>query len=385
MGLVLSKANSIHFAIQDSNLPNVENTLSYEENYGVFANKAYCQKFDDGDTVTVQAVTTASTVPTVEVYAPHKLTDITVPAVKQARVIDGTTYYYWEFEVAMATYSSYNYFQLKVIQLTVNWKSEKIQSLDLTDDLADGNYLKLEWTNKNNTSIVDNHLINYSTDIEFFAYVEAQIKDNGNEGEDEVFTNINEKKVLESQLFKTRDLKTDFIPEFMTDIIALAGKCFVFIINDLQYVTSGLPEYTPTKSNLKSLTWSITHVEVLGFSTNFKGLDIMGTEYIKVKNDDAITATWSFVINAGYLLHALVCGHGTGSAADYTIKVGWTVGGSDILTDLVTNVPLAGGLNKTFSIHEQKLFDTDKTVYVTLTGVGAIGKIYANLIYNTAS
>ena len=149
-------------------------------------------------------------------------------------------------------------------------------------------------------------------------------------------------------------------------------------------MTNGLPDYEETGSNFKSLTWSITQVETLGFSTNDKSED-METEYVKVKNNDAITSTWSFVVDSGYMFHALICGHGSGSAADYTLKVGYSAGTAEILTDIASLVPLAGGENVVFNIHEQIAFASDTTIYVTLTGVGAVGKIYANLIYNTSS
>lgn len=381
MGLVISKGNSIHFAISDSNLPNIENTLSFNEKYGGFESKLYCQKFDDGGIVKVQCVSDSAIIPTIKVYVPYYLSALTA-TLKDTVIIDGDTYYYFEFDVSMASYSSYNYFQIKATQGAITWRSEKIISEDLTEDLANGDILKFEWTNAENTSIVDNTLINYSTGIEFFAYIEAQIKDNSFQGDDELFDNINEKKLIESQLFKARELKTDFIPEFLTDILTIAGKCFIFAINDLRYITDGLPDIDSGNSNLKSLTWSIIHNEVLGFSTDNKGLDVMGVEYIKVKNNDNITSTWSFVIPAGYIFNALICGHDVSSAAAYTIKAGWTVGGSEILTDIITNVPLSYTEVESFNVGQEKSFDTDKTVYITLTGSGAVGKIAANLIWN---
>jgi len=381
--MVISRANSIHFVRLDNNLSNVENTLSYAERYASFKIWGYYQRFDISLTQKVQIVSNSDVVPTIVVTAPNA--DITPTPISAALVdnyeIDGDTYYYFEFDVVMSNYQLCNYIQIKVTQGNESWISEKIKVEDLSEDLDNGRMLKLKWTNYLNTSILDNVLINYTTGITFTMYVEAQIKDNEFQGEDEVFNNINEKKLINSQLYKVRSLKTDFVPEFVTDKIAIAGKCFSFYVNDLKFVTDGLPEITPTNSNLKSLEWTIIHSEVLGFSTDDKDIEDMSKEYILVRKNESLTGSWTFDIPAGYILHMIIAGHGAGSTADYTFKAGYTLGGSEILIDAVTNVPLGEG-NVSFSIHQQEVFDTPKTVYIELTGSGAIGKIYANLIYN---
>lgn len=382
--MVISRANSIHFVKVDDNLKNIENTLSYNEKYGSYKTWSYCQRFDKTLIQKVQISSNSDIVPTIVVTAPNadiNPTPITA-ALVDSRVIDEDTYYYFEFDVVMSYYLLCNWIQIKAIQDDESWISEIIKVEDLTEDLENGRMLKLEYTNAGNTSILDNILINYTTGITFTLYVEAQVKDNDFQGEDEVFNNINEQTLINSQLFKARSFKTNPIPEFITDKIAIGGKCFNFYINDLKFVTDGLPELTHTSSNLKSLAWTIIHNEVTGFSTDNKDIDDMTQiEYIQVRKNEAITGSWTFDIPAGYILHMLIAGHGAGSTGDYTFKLGYTPGGSEILIDAVTEVPLAGD-NVSFSIHQQKVFDTAKTVYLETTGAGAIGKIYANLIYN---
>lgn len=381
MGLVISRANSIHFVKSDSENQNIENTLSYNEKYASFRIGTYCQKFDDGDTVTVQCVSDDITLPTVTVYAYGEIGTLT-PTLKTSYI--SASRYYFEFEVDMSNYNSYQYIQIKVEQGSDTWWSERVQSKDLSEDLADGYILKLEYTNKDSPSSLPNIQIDYTTDIEFFLYVEAIVKDSKHDGEDEVFEDVDTKKLLESSLYKAREFKTSLIPEFMTDKVAIAGKHFVFLVNGLEYVVDGVPDTENKDSNLKELSMTIIHKSVLGFSTDDKGMEGDGVEWTKTKKDETVTSSWSFVVDAGYILHVIQAKHTNSSGAtEAAIKAGYTPGGDDIIKEWII---YDGDYPVSYLLHEQIDFDNDKTVYIeilpTAGAAGAELHIQAQLIYN---
>jgi hypothetical protein len=367
----------MHFAKVDSNLPNIENTLSFNEHYAAFSNQEYCQKWQSDSVVTVQVTSDDNTTPTIQVYAPDLLGTL-MPVLKSSY----TDRYYWEFEVDFSSYSG-KVIQIKVTQNTDIWLSEYQENDDLDDDLSFGYLLKMEYTNKDKPSALPNIQIDYTTGIDFFLFVEAQIKEASYQGEDEVLTNVDEKKLISAQVFKARSLKTMDLPEFMLDKITLAGKHFVFILNDLTFTTDGLPDLEPTGMNSAVMDWVIIHTEILGLSTDDKGTtgDSDMTDLMLIRSNDAISGTWSFSVPAGYMLHYAAIGHGTGSAGAFKIDFGTSISGSDLYKGVV-DIALATRDDIQFHVQEEWDDGSATTIYVTITGAGAIGKAYVQLLKN---
>ena len=381
--MTISRANSMHFVYVDGLLPNAENTLSFDEKYAGWSNRPYCQKWDDGAVVTVQVVSDSDTLPTVNVnpLSGAACADIT-PTLEASYPATATlaARYYFEFDVTMATYANRT-IQIVVTQGTDVWKSEYQKSLDLASDLSDGDMVLIQYTNKDNPAALPNTQIDYTTGIEFFLYVEAVLKDISYQVEDNMFTNINSKVLIESQTFKTRKLATIPLPEFMTDKIAIAGKCFTFLVNDIEYTTDGVPEIGTPGANLRSLVWTLVHTDILGFTSDDKSIILPTVDGLLTRSGDAIVSTWTFVVPAGYLMLAVVAGHDTGSAGDYTLNCGSTLHGVDYID--TGSVPLAA-TNTTFNLTTQPYFATAATVYIEISGAGAIGKMYVLLLRNTA-
>lgn len=371
----------MHFVKVDGLLPNAENRLSFDERYAGHLIRGYCQKWDTTDVVTVQCVSESDTVPTVQVYSQSLSATITPVLINSyAATTSLPARYYFEFEVDFSGYVNKK-IQLKVTQGTDVWMSEKQWCYALTDDIASGDLVLIQYTNKDNESKLPNVQIDYTTGIEFFLYVEAVLKDVVYQGEDQMFTNIGGRVLVESQLFKARRLATALLPEFMTDKIAIAGKCFTFLVNDLAFTTEGLPEISSPGGNLRALTWTLTHSDILGFTTDDKSLELPTVDGIITRITNAIVDTWTFIAPAGYLIHTVVAGHGVGSAADYALTMGYSLHAAEILDAM--DVPLAGS-NTTAGVHDQAAFETDTTVYVEIAGAGAIGKIYVQLLRNSA-
>lgn len=381
--MTISRANSIHFVKIDGLALNTENTLSFNEKYGSFSIRPYCQKWDHAAVVTVQVVSDTDTLPTVNVnpLSGSACADITptlmAPGYPATPILAAR--YYFEFEVDFADYVN-RIIQIKVTQGTDIWISEYQLSSDLAEDLADGDMILIQYTNKDNVSAVPNTQIDYTTGIEFFLYVEAVLKDISYLVEDEVFTNIGEKVLIESQTFKARKLATISLPEFMTDKIAIAGKCFTFLVNDLKYTTDGVPEIASPASNLRQLSWTLVHTDILGFSSDDKSINLPTVDGILLRYNAAIVYTWSFIAPIGYMIHTVIAGHGVGSAGDYDLTMGFTLHGTDIM-EAVT-IPLAAS-NVGMGIHAQPVFAVATTVYVEISGAGAVGNLMVQLLRNT--
>ncbi len=380
--MTISRANSIHFVKIDGLLSNVENTLSFDEKYGGFGIRSYCQKWDDAAVVTVQVVSDIDTVPTVNVNplsgaACADITAVLITSYPATSVLAAR--YYFEFDVSFASYAN-RIVQIKVTQGTDVWISEYQQSLDLTEDMEDGDMVLIQYTNKDAVSYLPNTQIDYTTGIEFFLYVEAVLKDISYQVEDKMFTNISEKVLIESQTFKARKLATIALPEFMTDKIAIAGKCFTFLVNDIQYTTDGVPEIASPATNVRQLVWTLVHTDILGFTNDDKSINLPTVDGLLTRNGDAIVSTWTFIVPAGYLMLAVVAGHAAGSAGAYDINVGSTLHGVDYID--TGTVPFVA-INTTFNLTTQPYFAIAATVYVEISGAGAIAKIYVLLLRNT--
>jgi len=381
--LVVSQANSIRFAVQDSNLPNPENTLSHEEKYGGYVNKPYCQRFSSSGTQTIQMVSEIATEPTITIYNPSAQTPTTATLVS-SYVTDADPLnwrYYFEYIVDFSSWEN------KTIYITaeqdgVTWKSENIISESLSEDLANGKLIKIEYGNADKPADYKNFLIDYTTGISFYFYVAAVLRNYEPNGEDEVFTNIDQKELIEAQLFIADVLQTEEIPKYLTKLIWMASKHYTFKINDLEYEAEGVPDIEDTQSNLKTLTYPVIQKNVYGFDTDDRGLTCTTNDMILTRKISDLTSTDSFVVPAGYLMHDFICGHEATSLADYTFKAGSTVGGDEFITAFIGDVPQTGG-NISIPVHEQRVFSSDTTIYVEkVSGTGAKGKIWVQLLYN---
>jgi hypothetical protein len=385
MGLVVSVLNSIHFSIVDSNLRNRENTLTSDEKFAAFWMKCYKQKFDDGDTITCQCTDDGSAaLPTVTVYA-NGLVDPLARSLKSTYGSPADRWYF-EFDVVMASYTAYDRFYIEVVKSGVTWRSEYIQSIDLEDDLENGNMLKLEYTNKDHSSDFPTRQVDWTTDIEMSLYIESTDIESLYEMEDEVFTNIDSKELIESQVFVGFNFKTSPLPKNIIRKIALALRCYLVVINDLQYVAEGAAEVTPMGgTNFEELKQKMLASDFLGLTTNSRGFDIEKDIESEMVITRKVTINGSskdtFEIPAGYVMHTFTCGHDSGSAGDYTFKAGYADGDDDIITDFVGVVPQTGG-NVPIPVHHQYSFDAAKTVHISVTGASSKSKIWIQLIQN---
>jgi len=390
MNLFISEANSIHFAQRDSSgnkptIPNQETRLTGEEKFAGFTTKDYCQLFEDDDVVSVQVGSNDSTTPTINVYQPELGTPIT-PTAKPTYVTDSDPdnwRYYWEFDVDFSSYTNKT-IQIQVIQNTDIYLSEKLKGEDLSEDFENGNILKYEWGNAEKPSDYRNFQLDYTTGIEFFMYVNSLNKDFEMGVDEDVFIDISQQVLLEAQLIPKYVIKTEPIPRFLARKIVEASRHFYFKVNNLKYVADGEPDIEPTNTNFVSLTQVAADANSLAFNTDNREIEGVTMDTVLTRKKEDLTSTWTFEVPEGYILHAIYADHAAASAAaSYTFKVGYTVGGDDIIPAFTTNIVKTDPV-RPFTLHEQKTFDAAITIYVEIVvGVGAIGRIYANLLLNT--
>lgn len=373
--MFISSANSIRYIRQDNDLPNRENTLSYDKKVGSWTIKEYCQRFKNDDVVTSQGGSESSTLPTIEVYAPELVGTITPVLVN---TLDGT--YYFEWEVDFSNYS--DKFQIKVTQGDYVFLSEYLKGDDLQEELDNGSVIRFDYTNAAKEVDYINFEIDYTTGIEFFFYVEGALTEQDFQGSKEVITNVNRKVMTEAQLYIQQKLVTEEIPEFMSELIGIALSHFYCLINDLQYVVDGVPEIEQVeKTNMQLLKQTVIQQDPVAFNTNNRGL--INTDNVKTLDLRNVTTSETFEVTKEYILHVLYASHEPSSTADFTYDIGTTPGGDDIISGaLAGNIPLSGGTNQIpQTLHIQKAVDT--TYYVTINGVGAVGRFVINLIKNS--
>jgi len=387
--MFISIANSIGFSKVNTDLPNRENTLSHNEKFSGLWNKEYCQKFKSTDVVTVQIGSISASIPVVQIYQPEPLTSnptVTLVSSYTGNIDSSDDRYYFEFAIDFANYTDKT-FQVKVLQDDDVYLSEYLRGIDLTTKLANGRMVRIDYQNSELPSDFMNFSIDYTTGIAFFFYVEGILGKPELQSEDEVFNNINQKVLLESQMYRGQLLQTNPLPQFLTEKIMAAGKHFYFSVNDLQFISDGTPKLEQKSSNLASLEWLLIQKDVLGFNTDNRQLtggSVINMDGIVTKKNEEITSTWEFVVPKEYMLHEIFASHNSSSIADYILKVGTTVGGDEIIDADMGDIPLSGGVSPIpIMIHEQLSYSVDTTVYVTITGTGAIADVRAQLILNT--
>lgn len=384
--LFISKANGMDFAKRDSNLPNRENTLSYEEKFASLTTEGYCQRWLNSNTVVVQLGSDTATVPTIEVFEPNPSTvEITASLISSYTddPVEANWRYYFQLSVVFASFTDKR-IQIKVTQGEFVYLSE-YQKGDLEQsELDNGQYMRFDYGNSAQPSDHTNFMVDYTTGISFFFYVEAIMKNIDPQGEDEVFTSIDTKVLLEAIIFIGLVLQTGRIPRFLIWKLHLAGKHFYFLVNDLQQVSIGNPEVIVNRSNLFQTSWKLTQKDSEGVNTDNIGIESTTNEEIMTRKIEDLTDADSFVILAGYILHVIYVDTAAGSVpASFVMKAGYNVGGSDIIAEFIGTITKTEP-PKPFVLHEQKSFDVDVTVYLTMvSGVGAIGRVYANLIKNS--
>ena len=367
---MISIASSFKFRKSDGLLPSFDNTLLSEQFNQGGNDFIYALKIYRTDTVIIQVKTLSDY--TVDLYYSPNCWGAWTKLSSGTKVVDGTSYDYWEVSVAMATFAAYETVQFRMEILTdaaahyQYWYSEPVELCTEDDGL-----LMVEFFNVENAFEVD-----YTTNITHLLRVEGQLKEYKPGGESSVFDNQSEITKIKDEVKRMLIFKTEPIPAYLAEMLTVAMAHDKLFINEVEFVSESKSEFDNNSSNLGIFSVTLTQRNVIGLNTHDIGYNCDSTSGTMVLQQLAASGQKSFAIVSDYMILTLT---GYRVAGSPTIKAGTTPGGDDILSSMV--------LSPSY-VTEVALIPTDKasipggTLYVTVSGAGATANIYIILIKN---
>jgi len=364
MGMIISQANSMRFKVVDSNLPNFDNTLLADEKFYNDKIETYCQRWQTTDTEKVIVKSDSDTVPTVIATKADQSTEVITAVIISSydQDDDGTDdLFFFSFDVVFLLFSTKTY--ITVTQGTDKNRSEPfIGDSDLTDELTNGEALKIEYYNQDNAFQLD-----FSTGITFTLYVDGIIKDYEFGGESSIYDNQDELTKLKETVQRILSFKTLEIPRYLAETLKLASSMDNFVVNDKSYIRQDQPESTPIEgSNFVEFSMALTDKEYLGVNSHDIGFDCdvaPTTSEMVVFTIEAASGGETFTIPAGYLVHTLRSEWVSGTSVQ--VKLGTSVSGDQLVYPYNINSVDTG---RTTAIHGDINRDTDADIYATVSG-----------------
>ena len=357
MSFVVSKANSLRFyeVVAATTLPTFDNVKSGDESQPFGQVMDYCQKFTTGETIQTQVNTDYDTL-VAKVYEEDGTLNST-PAITDL----GNDYL--EFDIDMSALSGKYYVELTgtdAVDPTVIYRSEPFEVASEWDY-----HIKIQYTNFETAYNID-----YTNNpIDNILWIPAQHKDYNPSGTIDVYDNQGRTTKLEEESGRNLEFVTDFIPRYLAEKITTALAHNEVLFNDVEFTTSKKPDVEPNASNQVSLTVITTQVEVIGLTTDDQGFDggggAVSTDDVKPLALSGVTGAQTVTIDINFCITAIIINLASGASA--TVKAGWSVGGSDIMslkTITQTN-------RKTYNIDFAPPAAGNTTIYFTIVGVGA--------------
>jgi len=370
---MISVASSIKFRKQDGLLPSFDNTMFEDENHFRIAKRCFYQKMFASKTITVQAEVGLTESLEMQ-YSEGTLKMGTVSwgeyqtMAGEALVFTGSTYRYYELDIAMTSYTLVKFKAVIMESETVveTWLSEPVEIV--TDD---GSYLQIEFFN------LENNFHCYYTNpteadrLSHLIILKGRLRKYKPAGETSVYDNQDEVVKTKSEVKRILTLETEAIPAYLAEMLIIATEHDKFFINEVEFVAEKKPDYESGNGPLASLTCDLTQRDVIGLNAHDTGYDcdaISGGDMIHLQ-ELAASGQKSFAITDDYMILSLT---GRRVAGSPVIKAGTTPGGDDVLL----------GMSLTASyITEVALIPVDKasisggTLYVTISGAGATANI----------
>lgn len=376
MGLIISQANSIRFRTVNSDLPNFDNTLLADEKFYNDKIEEYCQRWLTTDSEPIIMQSDSDTVPTVIATKSDQSTEtITAVLISSYDTDDDSVNDLFFFE-AVVDFSLFTLeTSISVTQGTDEYVSEPlIGDPDLSEELTNGESLKIEYYNQDNAFNID-----FSTDTVYTIYVKSILKDYEFGGDNSTYDNQDELTKLKETVQRILSFKTLFIPRYIAETLKLASSMDNFVVNDISYVRADQPEITPVESsNFVEFSMALTDKEYLGTNSNDIGFncDVAPTtaEMVVLTIENA-SGSETFTIPAGYLVHTLRSQWVSGTSVE--IKLGTTVGGDELVYPRNIN---SVDTDRTTAIHGDIDRDADTDIYATVTG--GVANLDLGLIQN---
>lgn len=372
MNLTSSIVNPITFKYLDGGQPNAWNTLHAYRRHGRYLVIPYCQKVHSGSAITLQFSSTVATVPTLVAY--NSLTAATVETI--AGTLESTLgtddiRYYFNYVI---TFDS-DYLKKEVYFLLTQGAdvltSEPVYADDYTNDLANGEMLKIEYTNLDRlSSDLPSFYVDWSQFTSMFFFVEGSLRELSDSDEVEILENSQSKEVISSVLFAGVQLKTGIIPDYMCRRLEAVSSLDVFTVNGIDFVKeSGVENEIAGGSTSFQSTIKMIEKAAIGINVDDLGIsETDKTEYQMTEEQEEVTTDTDFDVASGYYAHTLFVVNPVTSATA-TITASFTNGGDDIINAAVGVIPADGEVYP-FVIHNAKSL-TGCKLYVGVSGVGA--------------
>jgi hypothetical protein len=380
---MISVASSIRFKKQDGLMASFDNTLFEDETPFRVAKHRYYHKLYATDTVTIQAeVDTGENLSLQQSIGTMKQGMVVwgeyTNMAGESKVFEGTYYDYWELDVAMSTYTT-GYVRFRAVILLneaiqETWYSEPVEII-----AANAQYLQIEFFNLENAWHVYYDNVTEANRISHLLRVRGEIRVYKPGGEQSVFDNQDEIVKTSGEVKRVLTLKTEAIPPYLAEMLAVALAHDKFFVNEVEFVAEGNPEYE-NSGDLATFTCQLTQRDIPGFNAHDTGYNcdtITTNDGMTILQELAASGQKSLTPAADHMVLSITGEQVTGIP---TIKAGTTPGGNDILFDM--------SLDATTNPIEVALIPTDKAslpagiIYVTVSGVGATANIYVATFKN---
>ena len=391
--LISSVVNSISFKRLPGALPSRFNTLQRNRQVGQYRVIDYVQKFQSGENIKMQFMSDIATDITIEIY---DMFDSLISTTTQAYAIsysgiDSRYFFNYELSISEANYDKCIYLRVYQTKEDADYDiiSEPLMSTDLTEDIAAGRIMKIEYKNLDRISDSDDYFVDWSIIQSMFFYVEAVNFAPTTKNEVQALQGVKTETILSSLTYSGNELKTGAIPDYLSLKLITASSLDIFLINERQMISQGgASEAQFGQSTLLQTSINFTDKHVIGLNLDDLGIEseIINEMAIISKNNSSVTTTgWTVEVPAGYMVHTVQITHSDTSVATTSyVKLGTSSGGDDLIDAIQgeiirTEYNRAANKWKIFPKHYLRSADAATNLYFTVTGAGSVLSIFVNL------
>jgi hypothetical protein len=389
MSLHSSILNPVMFKSLTGSYPNWENTLHENRKQSIFKIITYCQRFPKDETIYLQFSSDVSTAMTLKAYcgAVEIVTGITVKAM--ATIVGDVTRYYFSCSVALGAGYYNKKVTFKAAQDTDLLTSEPIFIEDLNTKLANGEIVRVKYTNldRDYSDLQDyfvywEDLISTGSYLQF--YIEAVTKKINDSDKVEILEGSQSKDVISSQLFSGQEFETGIIPDYMVRKLEAVSSLDYFEINEVQYIK----ESSTTVENVGNSTshtvgMKLTAKNALSINVDDMGVEDLNSESMQINYTfTGQSADFDLAVDAGYMVHTILIQHSASSTGIAIVKAGFASGGNEIIDELSGNLPFDAIVHP-FLVHNQTDLVNAGRLYISISGAGVKLNINVNLIKNS--
>lgn len=381
---IISPVNSLTFKKLDGLLPNFNNTLERFDGYKDSINAPDCQKFLNSEVITTQLRTDFTSITATLIDSSGNQTNLTVTEVSTY-----PNYSFYNFDVSGLSNGQY-YIRVEGIKVaeTVLFESElfelvsgrAIRTTGGEVRIIDG-YKKVKYYNNGASSFY----IDYSTGIEHFFWIPAEIYSLTPTGEIDIYNNLDTKEKLEQTNFRALTFKSRPILRHLMLKFSEASSMDYFSINDVEYILPELiePQYYGD-ANQVTIETQIEERFTVGVNSDDEGFtgeastggggDTTESLVMNIGQDNLSAGTKELTVPAGYAVRFIDWRLVSGSSA--SVKIGTTPGGNEITREKTLETI---GAKQSIARTEVINWSGTGTIYITKTGVGSVIDIWLTL------